>query len=75
MEDKNKQDTALNESNAERDQDEGRMNNGTLGGNMEIKDSSSNQDNADNSVKSNDETNTGNAGENSSGGNMGGSGK
>ena len=32
--DKNQQSSVENESNAERDQDEGSMNNGTIGGNM-----------------------------------------
>ena len=36
-----------NESNAERDQDEGSMNNGTIGGNMGIIGSSNDQDEAD----------------------------
>ena len=36
-----------NESNAERDQDEGSMNNGTIGGNMGIIGSSNEQDEAD----------------------------
>jgi len=34
--DKNKQSTSLDESNAERDQDEGQMNNGTIGGDMGV---------------------------------------
>lgn len=36
QDDKNKQNTPNYESNAERDQDEGNMNNGTLGGNMGV---------------------------------------
>ncbi len=48
MEDnKNQQGTENNESNAERDQDEGSMNNGTIGGNMGIIGSSNEQDEAD----------------------------
>lgn len=48
MEDnKNQQNTENIESNEERDQDEGSMNNGTLGGNMGIIGSSNEQDEAD----------------------------
>lgn len=47
MEDNKNQDAGKNESNAERDQDEGSMNNGTIGGNMGIIGSSNEQDEAD----------------------------
>ncbi len=43
----NKQNAANNESNAERDQDEGSMNNGTIGGSMGISSGSEDQDEAD----------------------------
>ncbi len=46
-EDKKQQTTEKNESNAERDQDEGSMNNGTIGGDMGIIGSSNDQDEAD----------------------------
>src|SRR3954447_15585812 len=47
MEDNKKQQDSQNaESNAERDQDEGSMNNGTIGGNMGIVGSSNDQDEA-----------------------------
>lgn len=49
--DKNKQNA---ESNAERDQDEGSMNNGTIGGDMGIVGSSNDQDEKDYSRKSYD---------------------
>jgi len=42
QDDKNKQNTHKYESNAERDQDEGQMNNGTLGGDMGVIGGSSN---------------------------------
>lgn len=48
MEDNEKQqNTENNDSNAERDQNEGSMNNGTLGGNMGIIGNSNEQDEAD----------------------------
>lgn len=48
MEDNKNQEKAENiESNAERDQDEGSMNNGTIGGSMGIEGSSEDQDEAD----------------------------
>jgi hypothetical protein len=45
--DKNQKNTERAESNAERDQDHGNMNNGTIGGNMGIISSSNDQDEAD----------------------------
>ncbi|MEJ7682886.1 MAG: hypothetical protein WKG06_34530 [Segetibacter sp.] len=48
MEDnRDQQNTQKTESNAERDQDEGSMNNGTIGGDMGIIDSSNKQDEED----------------------------
>lgn len=52
-EDKNKQNTGRNESNAERDQDEGSMNNGTIGGNMGTMRSSNEKDKVEYSNDSN----------------------
>ncbi|WP_018612477.1 hypothetical protein [Segetibacter koreensis] len=52
-EDKNKQNTGRNESNAERDQDEGSMNNGTIGGNMRTMRSSNEKDKVEYSNDSN----------------------
>ena len=52
-EDKNKQNIGRNESNAERDQDEGSMNNGTIGGNMGTIGSSNEKDKAEYSKDSN----------------------
>lgn len=43
---KNQQNTETNVSNAERDQDEGSMNNGTIGGDMGITGSSNDEDEA-----------------------------
>jgi hypothetical protein len=54
--DKNKQSTSLDESNAERDQDEGQMNNGTIGGDMGVV-GSTNEDQTESSSK---EAKTGN---------------
>jgi len=47
MSNKNEQNTEINESNAERDQDEGSMNNGAIGGDMGIKGNSNEQDEAE----------------------------
>lgn len=46
MSEKNEQNTGIDKSNAERDQDEGSMNNGTLGADLGIKGNSNEQDEA-----------------------------
>lgn len=58
--DKNKQSITQNESNAERDKDEGEMNNGTIGGNMGVIGSSNeDQPESENSSKESKPVNEG----------------